>query len=464
MAFAESLSKVDQLKGEIDKLRPINPEQERQILNKFRLDWNYHSNAIEGNRLTLGETRAFLMEGLTAQGKPFKDHLDIKGHDEAIRFLEGFVRRSEMLSEATIRELHKMVLREPYEMEARTPTGQVTKKWVKLGQYKTEPNFIQSGTGEVRNVVLPEDTPAQMHDLLEWFRKETLEKSAHPILIAAIFHHRFTHIHPFDDGNGRLARILMNLILMQNGLPPVIIKADRKDQYISALIKADAGEETDLLTLIADYEIYSQELLLRGARGEDITDFDDVDKRIALLKQQLKHIEEPAEFSFPVLKLFSGRCIEPILNKLVTKGAQLDDLYASNWLNLSGQYSVLGAKSGTAGWQQTLHGADKATAVDQLHQCFAQSYVFKSIQAQFTWEGFKKARFNTFSDHLTLNFGFQKFQYDARATGYNGQIVFEHKNIYQLPLDAEQIARLVAACLDFSVKHIEEELKRGLHL
>ena len=104
------LEKIDHLKAAADAMRPLNPEQEARVMQKFRLDWNYHSNAIEGNSLTYGETIAFLMEGLTAKGKPFKDHLDIKGHNEAINYLMELVRNRHQVTEKDIRDLHKIIL------------------------------------------------------------------------------------------------------------------------------------------------------------------------------------------------------------------------------------------------------------------------------------------------------------------------------------------------------------------
>ena len=132
MQLSELLTQIDTLKSDIDKLRPIKPEEQQRIMQKFRLDWNYHSNAIEGNSLTLGETRAFLLEGLTANGKPLKDHLDIKGHDELITFLELFINRKEVLTEASIREMHKILLKAPYEVDAVTADGQIVRKVVEL--------------------------------------------------------------------------------------------------------------------------------------------------------------------------------------------------------------------------------------------------------------------------------------------------------------------------------------------
>ena len=106
------LAQADDLKSQIDRLRPMSPEQENRIFAKYRLDWNYHSNAIEGNALTFGETATFLREGLTANGKPIKDHLDMRGHDTVINFLLHLVRGKSVITEADIREMHKLLLGE----------------------------------------------------------------------------------------------------------------------------------------------------------------------------------------------------------------------------------------------------------------------------------------------------------------------------------------------------------------
>jgi Fic family protein len=166
MQANELIAQADALKAEIDKLRPLKPEVERRIMQKFRLDWNYHSNAIEGNSLTLGETRAFLLEGLTANGKPMKDHLDIKGHNDLITFLELFIQRKEILTEAAIREMHKILLKEPYENDAVTTDGQIVKKKVQLGLYKTEPNFVRMKSGEIHHYICPKTCRQKWRALL----------------------------------------------------------------------------------------------------------------------------------------------------------------------------------------------------------------------------------------------------------------------------------------------------------
>src|SRR5436309_12140668 len=149
MQLDDMLAELNRLKAEIERLRPLKPEVEQRIMQKFRLDWNYHSSAIEGNSLSPGETRAFLLEGLTANGKPLKDHLDLKGHNELLGFLELFIQRREELTEAAVREMHKILLREPYETEAVTLEGHIVKKLVRLGEYKQTPNFVRTASGDI---------------------------------------------------------------------------------------------------------------------------------------------------------------------------------------------------------------------------------------------------------------------------------------------------------------------------
>src|SRR5580698_3981576 len=221
---AELLQEVDALKKQIDDMRPLPEDVEGRVMQKLRLDWNYHSNAIEGNRLTYGETIALIMEGITAGGKPLKDSLDILGHNEAIDFILSIVKEKRRISETDIRNLHKLILGKPYDVKAQTPNGLPTTKRITLGEYKRLPNHVKTGTDEIHYYSSPEETPAKMQELMEWYSEASTNNDIHPIIVSALFHHKLVAIHPFDDGNGRLSRILMNLILMQKGYPPVVIK------------------------------------------------------------------------------------------------------------------------------------------------------------------------------------------------------------------------------------------------
>jgi Fic family protein len=282
-----SLTRIDDLRQQLDALRPtLTPDVLARVFQKFRLDWNYHSNSIEGNSLTFGETVAFLMEGVTAKGKPLKDHLDLRGHNEAIDFLLALVKDDRGITESEIRELHRLILVEPYQVKAQTPDGRPTAKTIQLGQYKTSPNHVETRTGAIHYYATPEETPAKMQELMAWYREN--RETLHPLVLAALFHHKFVAIHPFDDGNGRMARLLTNLLLMQAGFPVIVIKTDEKSGYYGVLSQADAGVTAPLLEFFAEHLIRSLELYLRGAQGEDIADEDDMDKEILLLKASIE--------------------------------------------------------------------------------------------------------------------------------------------------------------------------------
>jgi len=264
----EILEKVEELKAELDGLRPLDAEAEARIMQKFRLDWNYHSNNLEGNSLTYGETKALILFGITAQGKPLKDHFEITGHNEAINWVLDLVKDESDLTEVFIRELHTLVLKEPYFIDAVTSDGQPTRRKIEVGEYKTQPNHVVTSTGETFYFAAPQETPAKMQELVEWFRAERQKPDVDPIVLSALFHYRFIRIHPFDDGNGRVARILMNFILMQFGYPPVIIKTEDKENYYRVLTLADADQLEPFVEYIAANLCGSLEEMIAAARGK----------------------------------------------------------------------------------------------------------------------------------------------------------------------------------------------------
>lgn len=412
MQLKELIDQADALKSEIDMLRPLKPEVENRILQKFRLDWNYHSNAIEGNSLTLGETRAFLLEGLTANGKPIKDHLDIRGHDDLITFLEFFIQRKERLTEAAIREMHRILLKEPYETDAITADGRIVKKKVNLGEYKREPNGVRMGSGQIHQYTLPEDVSSEMAKLIDWYRQQEASGDSHPVLFAALFHHRFVSIHPFDDGNGRMARILMNLILMRSGFPPVVIKLQDRESYVAALRRADANEPDAIVSFVGQGLIDAESLYLRGAHGESIEDADDIDKSVALLKQELKHAPTPTSLSRDVQQKHFHTQLFPFLQRLNAKLTQFDDLFAES--NVSANYSARIIGGGQLG-QSSFNCArnDLQTRLQQVHQ--PHQVEFSNLNFYYRWEGFLRDGPNDFSisSQIKISYELRKMEIEA---------------------------------------------------
>ena len=279
------LDSIDRLKAEVEKYKPLKPEQEQRLMQKMRLDWNYHSSHIEGNTLTYGETKALLFWGITAGGKPIKDIIEMRGHDKVVQSLYEIVKeKNRPLTEQFIREMHEIIIGEPYDIDAITSDGQPTKKKVVPGRYKQLPNHVKTKDGSIFYFATPEETPAKMIDLMDWYRKN--DEKQHPLLTAATFHYQFVRIHPFDDGNGRMARILMNFILMMHDFPPAIISTDDRYGYLQSLAYADSGDLEKFIEYIGVQEISSLELALRAAKGETIEVYEDVDKLINKLKNE----------------------------------------------------------------------------------------------------------------------------------------------------------------------------------
>ena len=289
MELETIVAQIEQLMADLEARKPIPTQAQHQFQQKISLDWTYHSNAIEGNRLTFGDTRAFLLRGVTAAGKPFRDYIDIKGHDEAVKLLFSLIEQQDAtpLNESFIRELHKIALVEPYRSPSQTMDGTPTTKLIQPGQYKTQPNHVRTSTGAIHYYASPEETPAKMGDLVAWYRLQADRGELHPLLLAAAFHYRFVAIHPFDDGNGRLARLLMNFILMRHDFPPIVIPLGKKEQYLRSLEQADTGDLELFTILIGEELLNSLNLLIRAAKGENIEEADDLDKKLTLLQRKL---------------------------------------------------------------------------------------------------------------------------------------------------------------------------------
>ena len=328
----EILEKVGQLKAELDSLRPLDPEIEVRIMQKLRLDWNYHSNKLEGNTYSYGETKMLLMKGLTAGGKPIRDHEEITGHDQAITFIIDSIKNDEPLTEAFIRHLHKLTLVRPFWADAKTADGQPTKRLIKVGEYKTEPNHVETLSGEIFRFAEPIETPVKMQELVEWFREKLAQPGANAVLIAAEFHYRFVRIHPFDDGNGRLARLLMNFVLMKFGYPPVIIKNEDKDNYIAVLEQADFAVLEPFVNYVAENLTRSLGLMIRGAKGEEVEEVDDFDKELALLERRILTInkKDTTIKSSSTMAAFTTELVIPLIREFLGYCRKFDRFYFNN--------------------------------------------------------------------------------------------------------------------------------------
>jgi len=207
--YAITFARVDELKAKISKRRPFTQGELERMQEEFLIEFTYNSNAIEGNTLTLRET-ALVLEGITIDKKPLKDHLEAVGHRDAFLYVQQLVTEKVPMSEKIIKDIHALVLMD-------RPDDK--------GVYRRIPVTIMGANHEPPQPYL---VPVQM----EQFIAAQKEVRRHPIENAALFHLDFEGIHPFIDGNGRTGRLLLNLMLMQHGYPPIDVKfADRKRYY-----------------------------------------------------------------------------------------------------------------------------------------------------------------------------------------------------------------------------------------
>lgn len=164
----------------------------------------------------------------------------MKGHDVAIEWIRTIAQEDRPLSENDIPDLNRMVLKEGFWRVAETADGAPTRRWIEPGQYKTQPNHVLTQTGELFYFASPEETPAKMAELVSWLRHELDAPSLMLATLLAQLHQRFTQIHPFDDGNGRVVRLLLNYVLLRVGLLPLVIKTDDRSHYLDVIAQADA--------------------------------------------------------------------------------------------------------------------------------------------------------------------------------------------------------------------------------
>lgn len=258
--LASKLNTSDDALTEIRQLQKTKPEHWNVIQQKLRAEWTFDSNAIEGSTLTLGETIFFLQEGLTVEGKPLKDFLDARNHAEAIDMLFDVVAQKRGITESLIKEINALLLVGVTSTPAMDTQGRRVQKPATPGQYKSQPNHVLQQDGSIHHYVEPLQVPQEMQQLCDWVNDNTNQLQA--VIVAGIAHYNMVRIHPFDDGNGRGARILMNLILLMQGYTPVIVRNAKRRIYLQALASADNGDLEPFLNFIADSMLETQQMIL----------------------------------------------------------------------------------------------------------------------------------------------------------------------------------------------------------
>lgn len=277
MFLRKNLEKLieEKLKA-LNKLRPLSKTLLKKLREKFEIEMTYNSNAIEGNTLTLKETFLVIQYGLTVKGKPLKYHLEAKNHKDALEFLYDMIEHDKRItiSEHLIKTLHSLIIQDIDKAIA--------------GRYRNVDVQISGADHKPPSAL---DVPFKMQELIVWAREN--QKKMHVVEFTALLHHKFVHIHPFEDGNGRTGRLFMNVFLMNYGLPMAIILKNDRDKYYRALALADFEKPRALVNFIAQSVIRSLNIYL-----DSLTDVRKKEKFITLSE---------AEKYFPYSKEYLGK-------------------------------------------------------------------------------------------------------------------------------------------------------------
>jgi Fic family protein len=260
MNYQDLKETIDTIKAKVDGLGTLTIDQKKRINYIFRLEWNYNSNSMEGNTLTIEETRSVMVGNITVNNKSLKDILEIQGHDQVVSEILNIGKGNLRISEKRICDIHKAIMYNPDKDDEKSM----------IGRWKQVPNMIYNPKGERFDFVLPEEVPERIHSLLNKTNAaidaiiNNKKNAPHPIDVALNFHLEYLNIHPFYDGNGRTARILTNLILISLGYAPFWINEKNKKIYYAFIsdIQGYGGDKDLFFKYCAELIQHSEQLIL----------------------------------------------------------------------------------------------------------------------------------------------------------------------------------------------------------
>jgi Fic family protein len=419
MPFQSILADIDKLKSVLDSYYPIPNDRLQKINYKFRLEWNYHSNKMEGGTLTFEETRSVMMAQLDIHGKPLRDVLEMRGHDEVIKNIQKVGRGEIRLTENKIKDIHKAIIFDDDDL---------------LGVLKNRNNYIYNYAGERFDFTPKEETATALNTLTNWLdnelkavnRKQKKSKRTIPE-IAFEYHLRFLTIHPFLDGNGRTGRILMNLILISNGYSPIIIRTEEKDVYSKLIAHAQQYEENPIpfYEMLGKLLIRSLQTCIKGAEGDNIFEMEDWEKRLQLLGQQNTMEQYILKSEKGISAAFDNTFL-PLLNYAELKLSAFDKLYAQkstlNTISM-GDDPVTYTTLGVPEIIKQLKNEDKLGALQAILVCFE-------------WSDFKKFS-KMDSIYVNLGINLTETGFSIRKSTFLKAIVIEKK--YNESMSYEEI-------------------------
>jgi Fic family protein len=405
-----TIERINSLVAELQSLAVISEDNQRKLDKKFRLEFSYNSNHIEGNTLTYGETELLLIFDKTEGVHEMREYEEMKAHDVAYQLLQDWANDAEHpLTETYIKQLNEIILVKPFWKEAQTPDGQSTRRLISVGEYKKNPNSVRLQNGEMFYYTSPTDTPIKMGELLDWYHKAVEKKELHPIVLAALLHYKFVLIHPFDDGNGRISRLLMNYVLLKNNLPPVIIKTADKKGYLNALNQADVGNIDAFVKYVGEQLIWSLEIVVKATKGESIDEVGDFEKKVALLKKELKDEDEiKLIFSIDTFEYLVKNSVIPLLMSWESKLKKVESFFYN-------REAVIQINGVNVGYNE------------KVTEAFINYYETLKLQENYI-------KIINDAKELIFRVGFYNLRFSSKKGGYNGGLIsFKFfKNVFEL--------------------------------
>ena len=404
MSLNQLLQQIDENQAKITANGKFDDAILKKINYKFRLDWNYYSNRMEGGTLTREETRSVMVGNISVEGKPIKDVMEMNGHDKVVLEILKIGKAEQRLSESRIKEIHKAIMHEENSEKAN-----------EIGQWKKSPNEVINYKNEKIVFAPPSEVANRIHSILDLLNTQldsflnNKKEKRHPLLITSDFHLNFISVHPFYDGNGRTTRIFTNLILIACGLPVVIIKDDQKDRYYRCLadIQAYSGNPELFYSFIAERIIESQNIILNAIAGKEIEEIDDLDKRIALLEKKVSTDDKVKERrSAKSISAVLSKFAFPLFEQMQLKCEKLNGLFFEN--------SNIGAYTDESNRIYEVKNRDQSW--EEIKQNWLENkFLFekgnmKSFQFEYMLNGFKK-NIDAQSVTMRVTFWFDTYNY-----------------------------------------------------
>jgi Fic family protein len=236
------MNNIEKLLQEWRNAQPLKPDMQHRMDQQFMIDFNYNTNHIEGNTLTYGQTKLLLLFGRVEGEALMRDLEEMKASNVGLQMTKHeALDMDRPLSEQFIRELNNIILAGDFYKTSRDGEYRYL---IHAGVYKTRPNSVITPSGETFDYASPEETPSLMADLVAWYRNEEQKKQLSVVELATLFHYRYIRIHPFEDGNGRIARLIVNYILCRHGYPMIVILTADRSNYLDVLGKCDKAVGT----------------------------------------------------------------------------------------------------------------------------------------------------------------------------------------------------------------------------